>query len=432
MDQTEHAHDSAFDDVDWWRRMKYSHPRYSKVETDADIANLPRYSKEYHVRVKSFDDGEATFAELFLRVRSDSSKSFAIRFRGGRGAHCRTMHLGNAGKLTLAEYIIKARRIVEQALEGDLPKYRPKLPRGIALADAFIHYQKAHPVSADWDKARTVLIERYVISRYGRAPASFLSHERLTALCDNLSLLEPGQARTLLKVLKPFLRWCVKSSLISGHPLYGFKLIVPRRNTTRLSITDLAKIYAAANHLGGYWQSIVGLCLATTEAVEDIRVMQAKDVNRHYGEWWPSHKTDRGPWGGPDAHVIPLSSFALALLEPYRGQSNFVFASPRRHRNGEPFSAPLELPIQWRSGITQKLRKLSGVPGDWTLREIRRSAIILSRRHKVAAMYAEAEPMERQKALRDALQAWGQKLSSAIEDHLRPLTEDDLEDEVMI
>ena len=70
--------------------------------------------------------------------------------------------------------------------------------------------------------------------------------------------------------------------------------------------------------------------------------------------------------------------------------------------------------------------------GDWGLREIRRSAVILSGRRKVEAQYAEADHAEREKAVHAALNAWGRKLASAIEDQRWPFPEISLEEDVIL
>lgn len=432
MEQVSVTPDMATFEHGYTPRHDFSLPKYRSIKTDADIDALPREKTEYHVRIDTYEDCEATIAELYCRVRSHGPKSFYLKFRQTTGTQVRTLYLGNAKKLSLTEYKIKAQRIVDQALIDGIPKKHPRIPRDAAISDLWFHFRQSKFVGQDWDKARQSVVERHIIGPFADAPISYLTRERLIELIEALSILEPGQARTLTKVLKPYLRWGVQAGLLSANPLTAYKPVIPRRRSADLSAIDLAKIYTVAGRIKGPWQLLIGLCMATTEAVTDLLPALAEDVDWQYASLWLSHKNDTAKWGEPDANAVHLNGLALAWLRPFERQSGFIFASSRLRPNGQTTLIPCERPLTWQPRLIAYLKEASGVQGDWGLREIRRSAVILSGRRKVEAQYAEANHAEREKAVQAALNGWGRKLASAIEDQRWPFPEIPLEEDVIL
>jgi hypothetical protein len=432
MEQVSITPDMATFEHAYMPRHDLSLPKYRSIKTHADIDALPREKTEYHVRIETYEDCEATIAELYCRVRPHGPKSFYLRFRHTTGTQVRTLYLGNAKKLSLTEYKIKAQRIVDQALIDGIPKKHPRTSGDTANTDLWFHYCQSKFVGQDWNKARQSVVERHIIGPYADAPISYLTRERLIELIEALSILEPGQARTLTKVLKTWFRWCVQAGSLSANPLTGFKPVIPRRRSADLSIIDLAKIYTVAGRIKGPWQLLIGLSMATTEAVTDLLPALAEDVDWQYASLWLSHKNDTAKWGEPDANAVHLNGLALEWLRPFEGQSGFIFASSRVKPNGQATLIPRERPLTWQPRLIAYLKEASGVQGDWGLREIRRSAVILSGRRKVEAQYADADHAEREKAVQAALNAWGRKLASAIEDQRWPFLETPLEEDVIL
>jgi hypothetical protein len=404
------------DDHVVFTRHDYSHPRFTKITTDEDIANLPTLPQEYSVPFERFDDGDLIAADAIIRVRPDRRKSAWVEFRYVPKGRMKRVPIGLFGKLSLEQMKIAAARIVEKSYEEGPPKSRIRLPRDTPLVDAWACSRSTNPVSRAHDKSRQAVMERHIISKYGNAPVSYLTKSRTRELLETLSLIEGGQARTLLKHFKRFLAWCVRVGLIEANPLHHFKLLMPRSRKASLTIDELARIIKATGQIAGPWQNIVALSVATTECVEDIRQMRGEDIDIRRLEWWKSHRNDSSPYGIPDDHGVFLNDFALHLLKGLSQPKGFVFQSPRKRHNGQATLVELELAIQWRSGITEKIRELSNVPGDWTMKEVRRSAIIMSGLQRVEQMYAEDTPDARKAARERALKEWSRKLFKAMED----------------
>lgn len=328
---------------------------------------------------------------------------------------------------------IAAERIVATAYEENgPPKSRIRLPRDTPLVDVWACFRSTELVSKDHDKSRHSVMERHIISKFGNAPVSYLTKPRTRELLETLSLLQGGQARTLNKHLKCFLAWCVRVGLIDTNPLHHFKLLIPRSRKPRLTTDELARIIKAAGKIAGPWQSIVALSISTTECVIDICQMKGADIDARRMEWWKSHRNDTSPYGISDDNGVFLNDYALASVRPLSQPQGFIFQSPRKRRNGEATFFDRELAIQWRSGITEKIRELSNVPGDWTMKEVRRSAIINSGRQKIEQMYAEEAPDVRKAARKRTLQEWSRKLTRAMEDQRSALEVLLPEDQVLI
>jgi integrase len=311
---------------------------------------------------------------------------------------------------------IAAMRIFEQAYLDGPPKSRMRIARDTPLSDAWSTFRKTQLVSRDHDKSRNAVMQKHILPEYGNKPVSSLNKLRTRELLERLSLLEGGQARTLLKHLKRFFTWCVDVSLIDFNPLHRFKLLMPINRKAKLTTDELARIIKATGQIPGPWQSIVALSVATAECVGDIRHMRVEDIDLRLQEWWKSHVNDTSPYGIPDDHGVFLNDFALNVLEGLSQSKGFVFQSPRTRHNGQATLVELELAIQWRSNITERIREFSDVPGDWTMKEVRRSAFILSGLQRVEQLYAE-QSLEARKAARErALKEWSRKLFKAMED----------------
>lgn len=404
------------DDHIVFTRHDYSHPRFTKITTDEDIVNLPTLPQEYSVPFERFDDGDLISAVALIRVRPDRRKSAWVEFHNVPKGRMKRVPIGPFGKLSLEQIKIAAERIVAKSYEEGPPKSRIRLPRDTPLVDVWACFRSTEPVSKDHDKSRHTVMERHIIAKYGNAPVSYLTKPRTKELLNALAILEGGQARTLNKHLKRFLAWCVRIGLIDANPLHHFKLLMPRSRKASLTTDELARIIKAAGRIPGPWQSIVALSIATTECIEDVRQVRGEDLDARRQEWWKSHRNDTSPYGIPDDHGVFLNDFALDELKGLSQPRGFIFQSPRKRHNGQATLVELELAIQWRSGITEKIRELSNVPGDWTMKEVRRSAIILSGLQRVEQMYAGDTPDARKAARERALKEWSRKLVKALED----------------
>ena len=344
-------------------------PRTVTLLNDEQIRNLPITDREYHISDRSYGSKDEDICRLFLRVRSNATKSYFVRFKNPGFGESRTKSIGSIDEVSLDEARLKAQRICDEVIQEGLPNKRRQIRRGMPLGDVFRQYLEIRrQLQSEWRKTVQSLIERHVLPRFGNAPVSALSRDHLTSFIDNLSLTQPSQANNLLKSLKAFLSWCVTYRLLDGNPLARVPLPVPpKRKSIPLSVEDLAAIYVAANALGEPWQLMIRLAILTGKSIEDVRYIQSGDIDIQSREWFQFHRADSEDWKAPK---IPLNELALSLLIPHQSKTGFLFASPRRKDGSKP--------LFFRSDIAAKLRFASGIKGTWGMRDIHRATMLHS------------------------------------------------------
>lgn len=414
-----------------WLGEKLSHPKYTRIKQDADFSALPRLAKEYLADIESYEESDWLVAKLEARVPPNGPISVRLRFMGAKNDQRGIHHVCHAGTLPLEQIKVLAQRHVEQRLLYGIPKKPPKIRGDAHLAEVLPVYDSQHHVSEDHRRQRDRLFNEF-LAPYMQKPVSAMRRDDMTGMIDNVSLFDPMKAEKLFKHVAAFLRWSTKTGVIKAYPLAAYKPYRPERRRLKLRGQDLARIYHCAKGMGGHWQAILGLSMMTFAPVELVCAAQAEDIDLANKEWWPSSKNDTRRDDQPDQHGTYLNGFARSILAPYEGATGFLFPSSRTHRNNTLSIFREQLPIAWRSEITDKLRQRSGVTGNWNLRDIREACIVESGRRKASAIMVKDDPWEKRKALNELTEKWGATFSRAVEDWRPPLPQLDLEDEVVI
>lgn len=286
---------------------------------------------------------------------------------------------------------------------------------GPSARDVIDEYFATVAPKSDWSEAARAMIDRHVLRTYGHLPLSFLDRAFLRALLEAVFLQGPGSARTLLKALKSFFQYAVRAELIAESPLAGFKLALPNTNRTTYTARELGRVVHLAGCIDVRWQKMAALSLATLVPIEDVRTLRAEEVDWDANTWTMTRQSATAALL-VGSNVVPLSAYARWLLQDAKGGHGYVFRSPRTRHNGQSDADEIELPLSWRSSITDAIRQHAGIPGAWTFRDLRRSAAILSGVRKIESDYADAAPEVRAAKIATAMEIWGRRLSAAVDD----------------
>jgi hypothetical protein len=294
-------------------------------------------------------------------------------------------------------------------------------PSDTTFMDAWSEYFDTGKLKGENAKTAKAMMERYTLNTLGTLPIKSINRETLVALHESAYALSAGQGRTLLKVTKPFLNYACRTGMIDENPIAGFKLALPNTSRTNYTIRELGRVIHLASLHGDSWKRMSALSLATTAPLEEVRNMRCEEIDWQRKEWKISQPSSATLLllGG---RTVPLSSYALWLLEGKQGKVGYVFQSPRTRHNGQNGSERMDLPLTWRSSITEAIRQHADIPGPWSMRDMRLSAATLSGFRRASADLADAAPEIRQARLAATMEAWGRRLWSAVDDCISALS----------
>lgn len=320
---------------------------------------------------------DSTQPGLVLRVRRSGSKIFAIRYRpaGGRHAPLRTLTLGDAETLTLAEARRLARlKLLEVATGGD-----PAAVKAEVAAEAQRRVRSA--LSAALDAYEVDLARRNVVKRVDML--RLLRRELLGELGDvDLRELDratlvarireveasgrPGAAQDLRAKGAVFLNWAVNEGLMQASPLAGYRrprlsrsqrLVRPGR---ALADDEIPAIWRACDACEDpMFAAYLRTLLLTGQRRMETVLMRWADLDLDARIWLiPPEVTKVGR-----THRVPLPAEAMALLDSLPRMAELVFPG----RGGRPIS-----------GFSKRLSKVEAATvaaglRRWTPHDLRRT-----------------------------------------------------------
>jgi integrase len=168
------------------------------------------------------------------------------------------------------------------------------------------------------------------------------------------------QANRILAYVRRLLNWCVERAIIDVSPINGLK--APTKEVSRervLSDDEIKALLRSCRNDVYPFRQYVPLLLATAQRRGELAEMRWSEVDLEAKQWViPAERSKNGK-----AHVVPLSSFAIARLKevPRFTDCDYVFTTTRRS------------PI---SGFSKALRRLWEATGssDWRFHDLRRTA----------------------------------------------------------
>lgn len=405
--------------------------------TDKSVATLP-------VRGRQTEYHDTVLRGLVLRVTATGARSYGVRYRFAGQA--RRLHIGDVGRLSLAEARQQAREHLADVVKGTDP---------VATREA--ECQAAEEARRKTDRTIRRLAELWLSSRESREwrPRTRLEFERITrrvilpALGDRdpnsvargevRKLLDdvaegkgtigegskarkrtkgaPTEANRVYATLHLFYQWLHKERQewlgVTAHPLAGLDKPSPERVRTRTySNREIRALLSAAR--GTELEDYLPVLFHTATRSEETRAMKWSDLDFERALWTiPPQASKTGEITG-EPHIVPLSAGALEVLGLRRGRkvaplSAYVFPASSGGYMRHP-----------SRGIAA-VRKRSGVV-DFRLHDVRRTvsqriaeefgegmshSILGHARQRLGRIYIPNRPLKEQ---RDGLQWWSAEL----------------------
>jgi integrase len=296
---------------------------------------------------------------MTVRISALGHKVFTVKFRYGLAQ--KRMKLGVYPRLSLATAREKAIDILRQVDEGiDPTKRRRSADMKVeSVCGEFIRLY-AKPRNKSWRETERIL-EREFISLFGQRDIREIKRYDVLEMMDAaVARGSTYQANRILSNIRKLFGWCVERGIVESSPINGLK--APTKEISRdrvLSDKEINAVLLSCRNDVYPFRQFAPLLLATAQRRGEIAEMRWSEIDLGAKAWViPADRSKNGK-----AHVVPLSEYALSLLNdlPRFIDCDFVFTRTRRS------------PI---SGFSRALRRLWAATeaNDWRLHDLRRTA----------------------------------------------------------
>jgi integrase len=368
-----------------------------------------------------------------LRVTDRGTKSFILYARFPPSHVPTRRHLGDVGKMSLADAREKAREWVklielgkdpgEVARQRDLAKQREKRTTFTKvaedwLADKVSGERKAREVEAD--------VRREFISRWGNRPVTDITPGDVLDVIREVKKRAPAQARNMLGHAKRLFNWAVIQHAygLSDNPAEKLKpkdLLGKKVSRQRvLTDSELRALWHVAERMDYPYGPVFRMLALTGQRKSEVAEARWREVDLEKRLWIIPPERMKGD----AAHAVPLTDEVLELLSRLprfkKGDHIFTTTSGVKPVNGfskakDRLDAAMaaELSVALDPFVIHDLRRtmrtgLSALPIPDRVREL----VIAHAQpglHKVYDQYAYLEKK------REALKMWAARLRSIVD-----------------
>ena len=246
---------------------------------------------------------------MSVHKRSNNG-TYYVAYRDGNGRqHTRSFGKGRDGKREAEKFDeqVKAHKVIEVPLEPAPPTSGKKIFLD-ELSQMYINAKKAEGKSIRRLKELAVILERHIIPAFAQRPVEQIRFDEIISLVGKVyAKRSPVTRGRYLAYLKTVFQFGVDNELIEKNPLRRWKKPKERPRDTRLTVTDLNKIKAAAEpHLA--WAIEVAWNLGVRTGPSELLALKWSDVD------WENQTVTVYATKTKTRRIIPISDEFLARL----------------------------------------------------------------------------------------------------------------------
>jgi integrase len=323
--------------------------------TDIAIANLKPRAVRYEVP-------DAGARGLKVIVQPSGYKSFAVRYHNA-GGRKRKLTLP-AGITLAAARKLTADAMLELAQGRDPATAKKAAKRAAAIktgdtierwAGTFIErHAKKHTRPNSWRQTVHVFDDIVLPAWKGRLVHE-LERRDIRELGETLAENKPIMANRTHGVLSKFFGWLCERDVIAASPMVGVKRPAPERVRDRaLDDGELVRLWAACDAIGGAAGACFKVLLLTGQRRSEIAGLRWSEIKGDTIEL-PAARMK-----GKQAHVVPLSSQAAAVIASMPRRGDYVFGG--------------KAPLGHFDRIKRALDEHTKLETPWVTHDLRRSA----------------------------------------------------------
>lgn len=329
---------------------------------------------------------------LYLIIQPSGARSWAYRYRVGDG-RTRKATLGSYPSVPLEAARKLASKAAVAIAEGRDPagekaaaRAAARQPKDHELVENVVgrfleRHAKVKTREATFKESKRIL-EREIVGPWKGRPLSVIRKSDIHALLDAIvDRGAPIAANRSLQAIRPMFRWAVERDIIPISPCDGVS--TPSATVERdrvLEDQELRAIWAATEQMGYPFGSVVQLLILVGQRRDEVAGIVRGEIDLSASLWTLPPERAKNK----NAHVVPLSPLAVAILEDLTAiaGTDFLFTTTGRSH------------ISGFAKAKEKLDRLIAEAGcdlePWTFHDLRRSLATGCARLGVAPQVVEA------------------------------------------
>ena len=227
------------------------------------------------------------------------------------------LHVGDAGKIPVADARRIAQRVAVQVAEGRDPVAERRSARaGNTFAEVAERYATEHAMKRNksWKQADR-LMRKFLLPRWGRLAPSSISRSHVRQMMSAIN--GPILQNQALSAASPIFSWMVSQDVVSVNPCIGVERNPTASRERVLADDEIKRLWPALDSVGLRCASALRLVLLTGARPGEVAAMRREHIR---GKWWelPGAPDPARGWFGTKngrTHSVFLAPAARAIID---------------------------------------------------------------------------------------------------------------------